>query len=54
MKRSSLVVRGMHINAQNTISLDLYNTLVAEYEKETSGLIGNVLKIFAKDVEYFR
>ncbi|MBQ7892039.1 MAG: hypothetical protein IJO78_06315 [Erysipelotrichaceae bacterium] len=41
-------------NAQNTISLDPYNTLVAEYEKETSGLIGNVLKIFAKDVEYFR
>lgn len=41
-------------NAQNTISLDPYNTLVAEYEKETSGLIGNILKIFAKDVEYFR
>ena len=41
-------------NAQNTISLDPYNTLVAEYEKETSGLIGSVLKIFAKDVEYFR
>jgi hypothetical protein len=41
-------------NAQNTISLDPYNTLVAEYEKETSGFIGNILKIFAKDVEYFR
>lgn len=41
-------------NAQNTISLDPYNTLVAEYEKETSGVIAGVMKIFAKDVEYFR
>lgn len=41
-------------NAQNTISLDPYNTLVAEYEQKTSGVVGSVLKIFAKDVEYFR
>ena len=41
-------------NAQNTISLDPYNTLVAEYEEKTSGVVGSVLKLFAKDVEYFR
>ena len=41
-------------NAQNTISLDPYNTLVAEYEEETGGIVGGILKIFAKDVEYFR
>ena len=41
-------------NAQNTISLDPYNTLVAEYEEETASIVGGILKIFAKDVEYFR
>jgi len=41
-------------NAQNTISYDPYNTEVAEFEKETSGLIASIMKIFTKKVEYFR
>ncbi|MDD6466811.1 MAG: hypothetical protein PUF50_01345 [Erysipelotrichaceae bacterium] len=41
-------------NAQNTISYDPYNTLVADYEKKTQGILASFMKHFTKKVEYFR
>ncbi len=39
---------------KTTINSDNYNTLVDDFNEETSGVIATIIKLFANDAEYFR